>query len=726
MKRIVKSLAIIISFILVIFNQTILAQVTSGGEPYSWSLSRAIEIESIVLPKINDYKSALKTEEIKSGAFEFAKVIDVNISNIMHGNWEILSNGDKIWTISIVSVGAYSLNFTFSKFIIPDGANVYIYTPDKSAVLGAFTSFNHKKSHSLAVFPLQGDEIIIEYYEPENSEFEGLLEIEKVGHDYKNVFGTNDNRFGLSGDCNVDINCIEGVDWQKEKRAVCRMIVDNSYLCTGTLINNFREDETPFLLSANHCVDNQRIAENTVFCFNYESAVCNGEDGEVWQTISGSDLISTKNQNDYGFLDFTLLKLSINVPDNYYPYFAGWDSRENVPTKTTSIHHPQGDVKKISVDNDSAEVSSFNGFGYDDNTFWKVLVWDVGTTEDGSSGGPLFDQNRRIVGSLTGGEASCGNSVNDLFQMFSASYDSYNTDSLQLKKWLDPDNTGIKYIDGFESVNSLNISDKLFLHHFDPMENKAFVTADGGYVSGNNVYEDIAKAEYFSKTELDGRNYVVSGSAFFYLAKGSDETEIEFFIMDEQEGKPGDKIGSKHISLKDIKEDVDSVRATEFDFYPPISINTPVYFGVTLPQTNGDSLALFNTDLEPEINYAWEQNSMGEWLPYSSDNSWGGNWINYIGIEVGLGTDITNESEQKEFLKLYPNPVYEALTIVVLANTKIEFISVYNSLGRLISRVNNVNNTTNIRLNVLDWDNGFYIVRAKTPKGIITSKFIKQ
>lgn len=725
MNKILSSITILLLLNVLVFNQVAVAQVASGGEPHSWTLEKDIDIEPIFLPEINLKQQVDSETEEANGAYEFAKVIEVNISNMESGQWEILSNGDKIWTTGIISSGAYSLNFTFSKFIIPDGASVYVYSPDQEFLLGAFTSFNQKKNYKLAIAPVPGDELVIEYYEPENADFEGVLEINRIGHAYKDIFGTNDNRFGLSGSCNIDINCTEGADWQKEKRAVCRMIVDNSFLCTGTLVNNTKNDGTPYVFSANHCIDNQSSAENSIFTFNYESAICDGTDGEVWQTISGSDLIATKNEDDEGFLDFSLLKLSIPVPDNYFPYFAGWDSRNQAPASTTCVHHPNGDVKKISIDNDNPEIASFNVFGYDEDTFWKILEWDKGTTEEGSSGGPLFDQNKRIVGSLTGGEASCGNSVNDLFQMFSAAYDNYSADSLQLKKWLDPDNSGITFLDGYEPKSNPTITDKIYLFHFDVDEELAYVTTDGGYVSGNNAYVDIAKAEYFDETEINGRNYVVSAFAHFYLAKGSDDTEIEFFIMDQKDGKPGNKIGSAHVSLKEIKEDVDSVRITEFDFYPPININTSVYFGVTLPQTDGDSLVLFNTLIDPETNYAWEQNFSGKWLPYSSDNSWGGNWINYLGIQVGIGPMSVEKSKQLESLLLYPNPVAEALTMVLPQNTTTELIHVYNSLGKLMQTINNIDSEA-VQLNVSSWNNGFYIVRVKTNDGIITSKFIKQ
>ena len=95
------------------------------------------------------------------------------------------------------------------------------------------------------------------------------------------------------------------------------------------------------------------------------------------------------------------------------PIYAGWSNEFFPPENSVTIHHPNGDVKKISVDNDPAVVTSYSDF--DDNAFWNILQWDIGTTEAGSSGAPLFDQDHRVIGILSGGDASCGHSVNDYF-----------------------------------------------------------------------------------------------------------------------------------------------------------------------------------------------------------------------------------------------------------------------------------------------------------------------
>jgi len=122
------------------------------------------------------------------------------------------------------------------------------------------------------------------------------------------------------------------------------------------------------------------------------------------------------------------------------------------------IHHPQGDVKKISIDNGPVTAEYQNPIPldlhwlYDESlpqAFWRVIKWETGTTEGGSSGSPLFNQNQLIVGNLTGGQADCSNSVNDYYSKFHMGWDYYSNYSKQLKHWLDPESTGITNLVGF-------------------------------------------------------------------------------------------------------------------------------------------------------------------------------------------------------------------------------------------------------------------------------------
>jgi len=115
--------------------------------------------------------------------------------------------------------------------------------------------------------------------------------------------------------------------------------------------------------------------------------------------------------------DVGLLQLNSTPPSSYNVYYTGWDKSGTIPTNQTAIHHPAGDVKKISFDTNPATQATYGGA-----SVWKIGTWEDGTTEPGSSGSGLWDQNRRLIGQLYGGDATCSNNVNDYYGRFNVSY----------------------------------------------------------------------------------------------------------------------------------------------------------------------------------------------------------------------------------------------------------------------------------------------------------------
>jgi len=705
----------------------VFGQVSKGGLPYFWTEPvEAKLLDAYVLPGADALTASNKKSAYTKGvALTFAELFDVNLTSDNSGNWTQLANGDKIWEVIIISEGAYSLNVQFSNYLLPEGARLFIYNSTHTQVIGAFTEKNNKKWRSLATMPVSGDKIIIEYYEPAEVDFPGELTIGTIGHDYLGIFGKKDGQFGISDTCNIDINCSEGEDWQIQKRAVCRMITGGSQLCSGSLINNVLEDQTPYFLTANHCIDNDYLAQHTVFVFNYESPSCNGIDGSVSQSVSGAELIATKNQ-DKGYLDFSLLRLSEKIPLTYKPYFAGWDSRSIIPNKATCIHHPWGDVKKISVDNNPLEKSTYLGYGYDPQAHWKVLRWDAGTTQGGSSGSPLFNANKNIVGCLSGGDADCINSVNDYYQMFSAAYNKYPTDSTSLKPWLDPSNSGIQVLDGYDPLKiGGEVTDLISVAHWKEGQNLAFYEAnEGGYLAGNNIYQDKAKAEFFNKNEFLPLNVITGAYVAFGFASGRDNELIEMQVLQDNFGIPSTVLGSSYVTLGKIKENADK-DYVYFSFEPPVEVNSSIYLSIVLPQYSGDTLALMTVE-ESIVNTAWELNYYNQWYPYSDpDNSWNIKLSHLIAMEIGRYVSIDSKNKITDEILLYPNPAIDNITLDG-KNTSISKITVFDAFGKMIEEIQVPANKGVFTLNVSNFIPGMYIIQITAQKGLITKKLIKK
>ena len=432
------------------FNSSGFAQITSDGTPNSFTKNVKKSAGFTTIPDApGDWEQVMISQTPGTKPYLFGWPVKVSIDVIDPDNLVYEDDRYVIYQLNILSSEAYSQNIIFDNYYLPDGVQVYLYDPELTIINGAYTSINNKESGLLATSPIPGNQLVVEVNIDKNlAGFRPQLVIGQVSLDMKNAFGYRD-KFGSSGDCNIDINCPQGADWQIEKRAVCKYVRGGTWLCTGALINNTANDGKALLLTANHCIGTGLHARTSIFYFKYESAECYGEDGPINFTISSSDLLATTNK-----LDFALVELSIKPPERYDPYYAGWDRNSNpFVDNVTCIHHPSGDVKKISAAKRRVSTGDFGG-GYDKHTHWNISEWDMGTTEPGSSGSPLFNQSHKIIGDLTGGDASCTYNFNDYFQKFWISWDRYPEVDKQLKAWLDPAGLDPQVWNGYDPYGS--------------------------------------------------------------------------------------------------------------------------------------------------------------------------------------------------------------------------------------------------------------------------------
>lgn len=416
-------------------------QISSGGIPASFQIATKSAIATVTLPTISlaEIASLEAVPARKDEPFQFGYPFDVAYTLENSGSWENLPDGSRLWRLQIKSDGAYSLNLIFDNFHLSENARLFVYTPDHKSILGAFTAQNNKPHGKFATAPTPGSSCILELNEPSDEIGRSHFTLTRIVHGYRDIFFKLAKDFGGAGACNININAPQGADWQIEKRAVALVITAGGHrLCSGALVNNLREDYTQYFLTANHCLGEE---ESWIVMFNYESPYGSNSDGPTNYTIQGATLRASSSASD-----FALLELTEPIPVEYNVYFAGWNALATAATQTACIHHPMGDVKKISLDYQAPHSATWtNTPSY---SHWQI-VWDQGTTEPGSSGGPLFDQNHRIVGQLHGGYASCDNpSGADYFGKLALSWDYLSEPTKQLKYWLDPENTGQKVLDG--------------------------------------------------------------------------------------------------------------------------------------------------------------------------------------------------------------------------------------------------------------------------------------
>jgi len=439
------------------------AQVSQGGIPYtiSNSIPPVRGADATVSGPSSDALSAEDLAEPLPYRFAVNLPVDLGINN--SGSWLTTPSRMKIWRLNIKSPGAKALILYFDQFKIPSGGQVFVYNPIRTQVLGAFNELNNNDLLTFATGMIFGDELTIEYNAPEGLPLP-LLHVSEVGHAYRGVtdHGALTDDFGGSGSCEVNVNCAEGASWQKEKRSVTRITVKrgaSSVWCTGSLVNTTRNDGTPYVLTADHCGYKSSAADISqwIFYFNYEGTGCADPTTEpAIKSVTGATLVAHGGNAASTGSDFFLVLLKNAVPASYNPYYSGW-SRETLPPSPSgvSIHHPMGDIKKISTYTHSVQPSHWSGNPALAHwqVSWSYTANGHGVTEGGSSGSPLFDNQGRLIGTLTGGDTSCDTAslnLSDYYGMFSYHWDQNGNDSLsKLSCWLDPDNTGVMSVNGW-------------------------------------------------------------------------------------------------------------------------------------------------------------------------------------------------------------------------------------------------------------------------------------
>lgn len=457
--------------------QALTAQSIAETEPVSWSFQSRTEVPILQLPTLDllvvQAEDAINDlDKSQPWRYGITRPITLDLQN--DGIWTQLESGDRIWQVAIQSSDAVNMSVNFDNFKLPAGATMHLYNYERTDISRTYTTAQNTPNLKLGSWFVEGDIVVVEYFEPEHVQQTASLQIGSIIHGYRmgevrNYVGATDQR-GLndSGDCNYDVNCDVGSDFDDKKdmvkKAVAMLNLGNGFLCSSVLVNNTNNDKKPYLLTANHCLDNSD-PEFWSVRFNWMSPtpICaeevDSQDIESNFTMSGAQLRANNASSD-----FALVELVNDIPNSWDVTFAGWNRTDLLPLFEVGIHHPNGDIMKICRDDSGAVKEVANN-----TEVWLIGGttsgtgdgWEIGTTESGSSGSPLFDQDGHIIGQLYAGQAFCDGTNNnndyDIYGRFAVSWDAGTSPEVRLKDWLDPQNTGQQIVEAVQ--NSLGVPD---------------------------------------------------------------------------------------------------------------------------------------------------------------------------------------------------------------------------------------------------------------------------
>lgn len=431
-------------------------------------------VPKVEFPKIN--RQQLADEDVirdKQGILYRIGVAQfTNITTENSGVWSINTDGSRTWKLRVSSEGAEALSILFQTFKIYIGTTFDVLNLNGRKVHNTMTINDVQEAFTQNAALCQGDDLVLVLNEPANTQ-PSEIHIDRIMHNYRSTGYGSQEKINESEACEVNVNCSPvGDTWQDEKKGVARIYViegNSAGWCTGSLVNNTAQNCRPYFLTALHCGVSTGAANMTQwkFYFRYESPNCTNpstpgtlDDYFITGCVRKAD--SADNGGDTGS-DFLLVQLGSATNEsatittlkstNFNAYWNGWNANNTATTGGTGIHHPAGDIKKISTFTGTTLSNSWGGSVQ--NTHWR-LSWTAnanghGVTEGGSSGSPLFNNSQGyIVGTLTGGSSYCNAQTSpDMYGKMSYHWTSNGTTTAkQLKPWLDPTNSGVLTLAG--------------------------------------------------------------------------------------------------------------------------------------------------------------------------------------------------------------------------------------------------------------------------------------
>jgi hypothetical protein len=361
------------------------------------------------------------------------------------------ADGRLSWTTAFISPGAAAVRLHITEAYLPSGSRAFVYT-SRGEVHGPYSFEGGIGPEGFWTHSVAGEQVYLEV------QFSGAadaqpcrLAVSQVGHLARSVAaGLAPEAVAAPEDtsCFKDETCMTTSDFgpiNSVSRAVAALEFADTggfFLCSGGLIGALGDTTTPYLLTANHCFDNQASATSLQAFFNFKNTACNQQPyptETAFPSTLGSTLLATGTSSD-----FTLVRLSQSPPSG--AYLLGWSTQDVSTSDGTKIYRlshpaPGGIAWPQFFTRAGIVASPLETCGGDPVGNYLYSTQDIGGTSGGSSGSPVLLADGSVVGQLLG---KCGTDTSNpcnpagFYQLDGAFHATYPS----VAQWLSPSGTG--------------------------------------------------------------------------------------------------------------------------------------------------------------------------------------------------------------------------------------------------------------------------------------------
>lgn len=384
-----------------------------------YSIDETKILNKLYVHEINDESSLIqKRVQIKKNN------LDINLHEFTHFHDSLYS----VKALRLNTENAKSISFELKLSKIENGTQFYYYSKNHKYLAGPIT--NLKTNSIFKSIPIEDEGLVVLLVEPRYNNSQLTVTALKSYRFSESAATFQGNSILINNSPNVSCFFPE---WRYEANGTGKIYI-NGAACSGVLLNNESNNRIPYFLTARHCLTEYLYnppaptqseiekLDTSAFEFFFRTLDCGGINYE--QTYTTGDVGASYLDSNF-WTDHLLVQVNIALPP--FVNYIGWD-RTTYPSITSfaayciSFPQDQGGIQKMALG--TAQLPGPDGSKF-------KFTPQIGTLEKGSSGGPMFNTNHKVVGMY---------SYKSTYDAFGRLSEAWTHNGVGIKNYLSPTN----------------------------------------------------------------------------------------------------------------------------------------------------------------------------------------------------------------------------------------------------------------------------------------------